>query len=237
MSLVGQAVKKAAVVLLSGGIDSVTAMEIAKKQGFEVHTLSFSYGQRHSFELTAIQKILEKYPPKSHQLVEIDLRAFGGSALTDQISVPKTKEFKGMSHQIPVTYVPARNTIFLSFALGFAETLSVFDIFFGMNQLDAMNYPDCRPEYVHAFEHLANLATAAGTEQQRKGQFRIHTPLAQMNKAQVIRTGLDLGIDYSITTSCYDPSPEGAACGQCDACHLRRNGFEMNGVADPILYK
>lgn len=226
--------KKKAVLLLSGGLDSTTVLEIAKSQGFEVYALSFSYGQRHSIELEAVQRILEKSPVKAHQVVQIDLRAFGGSALTADIDVPKNDEFPKDSAEIPVTYVPARNTIFLSFALGFAETIGAYDIFLGVNAIDYSNYPDCRPEFIECFERLANLATAAGV--QEKGKFQIHAPLIQLTKAEIIKTGLALGVDYSVTNSCYDPSLKGEACGKCDACHLRIRGFEENGLNDPAPY-
>jgi 7-cyano-7-deazaguanine synthase len=226
--------KKKAVLLLSGGLDSTTVLEIAKSQGFEVYALSFSYGQRHSIELEAVQRILEKSPVKAHQVVQIDLRAFGGSALTADIDVPKNDEFPKDSAEIPVTYVPARNTIFLSFALGFAETIGAYDIFLGVNAIDYSNYPDCRPEFIECFERLANLATAAGV--QDKGKFRIHAPLIKLTKAEIIKTGLALGVDYSVTNSCYDPSLKGEACGKCDACHLRIRGFEENGLSDPASY-
>lgn len=222
-----------AVLLLSGGLDSTTVLEIAKSQGFEIYALSFSYGQRHSVELEAVKKIIARSPVKQHQVVQIDLRAFGGSALTADIEVPKSQTFSGLSKEIPVTYVPARNTIFLSFALGYAETIGAFDIFLGVNAIDYSNYPDCRPEFIAAFERLANLATAAGSE--GRGKFRLHTPLIEMTKAEIIQTGLDLGVDYSITNSCYDPAPDSSVCGQCDACHLRIRGFAANGISDPAL--
>jgi 7-cyano-7-deazaguanine synthase len=226
--------RKKAVLLLSGGLDSTTVLEIAKSQGFDVYALSFSYGQRHSVELEAVKKIIKRSPVKGHQIVQIDLRAFGGSALTDNIAVPKTENFTGPSEGIPVTYVPARNTIFLSFALGYAETIGAFDIFLGVNAIDYSNYPDCRPEFIDAFTHLANLATAAGVAGREK--FRLHAPLIHMTKAEIIRVGLQLGVDYSITNSCYDPSAEGSACGRCDACHLRRRGFAANHLKDPAPY-
>lgn len=227
--------KAKAVLLLSGGLDSTTVLEIAKAQGFEVYALSFDYGQRHSVELEAVQKILAKSPVQAHKIVKIDLRAFGGSALTADIQVPKNDQFPEESAKIPVTYVPARNTIFLSFALGFAETLGAYDIFLGVNAIDYSNYPDCRPEFIECFEKLANLATAAGVQDQ--GKFKIHAPLLKMTKAEIIKTGLALGVDYSVTNSCYDPSSSGEACGKCDACHLRIRGFEENGLIDPAPYR
>ncbi|MEO5971577.1 MAG: 7-cyano-7-deazaguanine synthase QueC [Bdellovibrionia bacterium] len=226
--------RKKAVLLLSGGLDSTTVLEIAKSEGFDVYALSFSYGQRHSIELEAVQRIIEKSPVKAHQVVKIDLRAFGGSALTADIDVPKNEAFPEDSAEIPVTYVPARNTIFLSFALGFAETIGAYDIFLGVNAIDYSNYPDCRPEFIECFERLANLATAAGV--QDKGRFKIHAPLIKLTKAEIIKTGLALGVDYSVTNSCYDPSLKGEACGKCDACHLRIRGFEENGLKDPAPY-
>jgi 7-cyano-7-deazaguanine synthase len=227
--------QKPAVLLLSGGIDSVTALEIAKKEGYAIHALSFRYGQRHAVELKAVEKILERCSVQSHRVVDIDLRAFGGSALTSEISVPKSETFKGLKEEIPVTYVPARNTIFLSYALGLAETLQAYDIFIGVNQLDSCNYPDCRIEFIEAFERVANVATAAGPRQ--GGRFKIHAPLIHMNKAQIIRAGLKLGVDYSVTSSCYDPDEMGRACLQCDACHLRAVGFKENGIPDPAIEK
>ena len=223
---------KKAVLLMSGGLDSTTVLEIVKSQGYEVYALSFRYGQRHSVELDAVAKILKRSPVKEHKLVDIDLRAFGGSALTADIEVPKQINFSP-SEEIPITYVPARNTIFLSFALGYAEVVGAFDIFLGVNAVDYSNYPDCRPEFIEAFEKLANLATAAGVRGQKVA---IHTPLIKMTKAEIIKTGLGLGVDYSLTNSCYDPSPIGEACGKCDACHLRLNGFKQNGIRDPAPY-
>lgn len=225
-----------AVVLMSGGLDSTTVLEIAKSQGFEIYALSFSYGQRHQIELEAVKKIIARSPVKKHHIVKIDLRAFGGSALTDDnLEVPKNTSYQETEGVIPVTYVPARNTIFLSFALGLAETIGASDIFLGVNAIDYSNYPDCRPEFIAAYENLANIATAAGV--QGKSRFKIHAPLLHLSKAEIIRTGLSLGVDYSLTTSCYDPSDDGISCGQCDACHLRIKGFEENGLKDPIPYK
>ncbi|PYO91627.1 MAG: 7-cyano-7-deazaguanine synthase QueC [Gemmatimonadetes bacterium] len=209
---------KAAVVLLSGGVDSATTLAIAQAQGFECHALSFSYGQRHGVELAAARRIAQAFGV-DHKVLEIDLRAFGGSALTDEIAVPKDRP---IDDSIPVTYVPARNTIFLSFALAWAEVLGARDIFIGVNALDYSGYPDCRPDYIAAFQKLADLATKAGVEGAR---FRVHTPLIEMTKADIIRKGLELGVDYALTFSCYDPSPAGEPCGRCDACLIRAKGF------------
>jgi 7-cyano-7-deazaguanine synthase len=227
-----------AVVLLSGGLDSATALAIAQSQGFAPAALSFRYGQRHEHELTAARRIAERARVSRHVIVEIDLRPFGGSALTDPaIPVPKGRSAQEMAgDQIPLTYVPARNTIFLSFALAFAETIGSTDIFIGVNALDYSGYPDCRPEYIAAFERMAHLATRAGV-QGGQPPLRIHTPLIHLTKAQIIATGLKLGVDYSLTSTCYDPSPDGKACGQCDACLLRKKGFAENGIADPIEYR
>jgi 7-cyano-7-deazaguanine synthase len=205
-------------VLLSGGVDSTTTLAIAKAQGFECHALSFSYGQRHGVELEAARRVAQRFGV-DHKTLEIELRAFGGSALTDDIAVPKDRP---IDDSIPVTYVPARNTIFLSFALAWAEVLGARDIFIGVNALDYSGYPDCRREYIAAFQNLADLATKAGVEGAR---FRVHTPLIEMSKADIIRKGLDLGVDYDLTFSCYDPTPEGAACGHCDSCRIREQGF------------
>src|SRR4051794_19818224 len=221
----------AAVVLLSGGLDSATVAAIARREGFAVHALSFRYGQRHAVELDAAVKGASASGAGEHRLVDIDLRAFGGSALTDDIDVPKT----GVdSSSIPVTYVPARNTIFLSFALAYAEVIGADDIFIGVNALDYSGYPDCRPEYLEAFQAMARLATKAGVEDGRAAQ--IHAPLIALTKREIVRLGIRLGVDYSMTISCYDPSPDGGACGACDSCRLRRKGFEEAGVADPTRY-
>jgi 7-cyano-7-deazaguanine synthase len=224
-----------AIVLLSGGIDSTTTLAIAKSQGFEVYALSFRYGQRHQVELGAAEQIARHFQAAKHMIIDVDLRLFGGSALTDNIEVPKNRGTEEMSKAIPITYVPARNTIFLSFALAWAEILGSEDIFIGVNVLDYSGYPDCRPEYVAAFERMANLATKAGVEGKQK--LKIHTPLIQMTKVQIIRKGLELGVDYSLTHSCYDPSEKGEACGECDSCLLRLKGFREAGVPDPGKYR
>jgi 7-cyano-7-deazaguanine synthase len=224
-----------AVVLLSGGLDSATALAIAQHEGFAVYAMSFRYGQRHVFELDCARQIARNAKVLQHVITEIDLRVIGGSALTSSdISVPKGRQVEAMTQSIPVTYVPARNTIFLAFALAWAEVLQCSDIFIGVNALDYSGYPDCRPEYIHAYEAMANLATKAGVQGRQKLQ--IHTPLISLTKGQIIKRGLELGVDYSITSTCYDPSPQGAACGQCDACILRLKGFLENGVADPAPY-
>ncbi len=219
---------KKAVLLLSGGLDSTTTLAIAKSQGFDMYALSFAYGQRHKHELDAASRIAKKMGVKEHRIATIDLAAFGGSALTADIAVPKDRSEKEMAGAIPVTYVPARNTIFLSFALAWAEVLKAFDIFIGVNALDYSGYPDCRPEFIAAFENMANLGTAYGN-----GNIKIHTPLIAMSKAEIIKKGLSLGVDYSLTTSCYDPTPAGKACGHCDACLLRLKGFSENKMNDP----
>lgn len=219
---------KKAVLLLSGGLDSTTTLAIAKAQGFEVYALSFAYGQRHKHELVAAANIAKQYSVKEHRVQHIDLAMFGGSALTADIAVPKDRSESEMAGAIPVTYVPARNTIFLSFALAWAEVLKAWDIFIGVNALDYSGYPDCRPEFIAAFENMANLATAYGD-----GKIKIHTPLIDLSKAEIIKKGLSLGVDYALTTSCYDPSPQGKACGHCDACQLRLKGFHENQMLDP----
>lgn len=226
---------KKAVLLLSGGLDSTTTLAIAKAEGFEVYALSFAYGQRHSYELAAAKNIAAKYGAKEHRVITIDLGGFGGSALTEEgIAVPKDRNADQLSHGIPVTYVPARNTVFLSFALAWAEVLKAYDIFIGVNALDYSGYPDCRPEFIKAFEDMANLATAYGVE--NKQRIAIHTPLISLSKADIIKKGLALGVDYAVTTSCYDPTPEGKACGHCDACQLRLKGFRENAMNDPAKY-
>src|SRR4051812_7288121 len=225
--------EKNAVVLLSGGLDSTTVLAMAQSEGYRVHALSFRYGQRHTVELQAAERIAATARVKSHVIADIDLRKFGGSALTSDIPVPKGRAAEEMGDDIPVTYVPARNTVFLSFALAYAEVSGADDIFIGVNALDYSGYPDCRPEYIQAFERMANLATRRGVDGQ---QLTIHTPLIDLTKAQIIQRGLDLGVDYGLTLSCYDPSDAGEACGECDACVLRLRGFEQNGVADPAPY-
>jgi 7-cyano-7-deazaguanine synthase len=222
-----------AVVLLSGGLDSTTTLAVAS-QRFTVHALSFRYGQRHGVELDHARRIAAAFGVASHVVTEIDLRRFGGSALTADIDVPKDRDAGEMTASIPVTYVPARNTIFLSFALAFAEVLSAQEIFIGVNALDYSGYPDCRPEYVEAFERMANLATRGAVE--RTNPIHIRAPLIAMTKADIIRLGMSLGVDYSMTTSCYDPDANGRACGRCDACQLRRKGFSEAGVTDPTAY-
>ncbi len=224
-----------AVVLLSGGLDSATTLAIAQRDGFEIHALSFQYGQRHQAELGAAKRIAERFTIAEHIVANIDLRLFGGSALTSEAPVPKGRSIEQMGVGIPITYVPARNTIFLSFSLAWAEVLNVDDIFIGVNALDYSGYPDCRPEYIEAYEHMANLATKAGVEGRR--HLKIHTPLISLSKAQIIRTGIELGVDYSLTCTCYDPSAEGEGCGLCDACLLRLKGFAENGVRDPAPYR
>lgn len=226
--------KKKAVVLSSGGLDSTTVIGIAKDEGFEVNSLSVSYGQRHTFELEAAKKVAKALGIVRHLIIRADLGAIGGSALTSDLAVPKSRDEAEMSEEIPVTYVPARNTVFLSYALAWAETIGASDIFIGVNAIDYSGYPDCRPEYIEAFERVANLATKAGVE--GKTAFRIRAPLIELTKARIIRKGVALGIDYSLTHSCYDPSQEGLACGECDSCILRRNGFREAGVMDPTRY-
>jgi 7-cyano-7-deazaguanine synthase len=225
--------RKRAVVLLSGGLDSATVLAIARSEGYQCYALSFSYGQRHAWELEAAKRVAASLGAIEHRIANIDLRAFGGSALTDEIDVPKGREPGEMSHGIPITYVPARNTIFLSFALAWAEVLESSDIFIGVNALDYSGYPDCRPEFIEAFEKMANLATKAGVEGRQR--LKIHTPLIAMTKAQIIAKGVELGVDYALTSSCYDPSSTGVPCGQCDSCLLREKGFRDAGVEDPLL--
>lgn len=225
---------KKAVVLLSGGVDSSTAAAVAKKEGFELHALSFRYGQRHEKEIEAAKRVAVFLGIEKHLIIDFNLRAIGGSALTDRIKVPKGRSAKEISHTIPITYVPARNTIFLSFALALSEKIGAEDIFFGANQLDYSGYPDCREEYIRAFEQMANLATKAGVE--GRSRFKIHTPLIRMTKAEIIKKGLALGLDYSLTWSCYDPTPKGLACALCDSCQLRLKGFKEAGLKDPIRY-
>jgi 7-cyano-7-deazaguanine synthase len=225
---------KPAVVLLSGGLDSATALAVARRDGFRCHALSIAYGQRHAVELDAARRVAQALGAAEHRVIELDLRAVGGSALTANIAVPKDRPAEEMAQGIPLTYVPARNTVFLALALGYAEVLGSFDLFIGVNAIDYSGYPDCRPEFIAAFEGLANLATKAGVEGQ--GRFRIHAPLVALTKAEIIRLGHSLGVDYALTHSCYDPAPDGAACGSCDSCQLRRAGFEAAGLPDPTRY-
>jgi 7-cyano-7-deazaguanine synthase len=223
-----------AVVLLSGGMDSATVAAIARREGFDVHALSVRYGQRHAVELDAAMRVAERLAIRHHVVIDLDLRAFGGSALTADQPVPKDTPMAEIGTRIPATYVPARNTIFLSLALAWAETLGAHDIFLGTNALDYSGYPDCRPEYLEAFARMADLATRAGVEGAR---LTIHTPLLHLTKAQIITRGLELGLDYGLTSTCYDPAPDGAACGRCEACLLRLRGFEEAGVTDPVRYQ
>jgi len=222
-----------AVILLSGGLDSTTCLAIAKNQGFDLNALTLNYGQRHDFELKSAQKIVDHFKIKNHSVVNINLAQFGGSALTDEIDVPKDRSESEMT-DIPITYVPARNTVFLSLALAWAETINAFNIFIGVNVLDYSGYPDCRPEYIASFEKTANLATKAGVSGER---FKIHTPLINMKKSEIILNGLKLGVDYSLTSSCYDPLKNGAPCGHCDACILRLKGFQEADAIDPLSYQ
>jgi 7-cyano-7-deazaguanine synthase len=231
MSITG----KPAVVLLSGGLDSATVLAIAKSEGYACYALSFAYGQRHQWELECAGRIAASLGVVEHHTARIDLRAFGRSALTADIEIPKSRTPDEMARGIPITYVPARNTIFLAFALAWAEVLSANDIFIGVNAIDYSGYPDCRPEFIEAFERLANLATKAAVE--GRTCVRIHAPLLSMSKAQIIRHGLQLGVDYGLTSSCYDPSLDGEACGECDSCLLRTRGFSENGMPDPIRYR
>jgi 7-cyano-7-deazaguanine synthase len=226
--------KKSAVVLLSGGLDSTTALAIALAEGYAGYAMSFRYGQRHSIELESARRVAQAMGVARHLIIDMDLRAIGGSALTDEIEVPKARSSAEMATGIPVTYVPARNTIFLSFAVGWAEVLGAADLFIGVNALDFSGYPDCRPEYIEAYERMANLATRAGVEGHTR--LKIHTPLIAMTKAEIIRRGLELGVDYSLTHSCYDPTPQGLACGRCDSCLLRQKGFREAGARDPLGY-
>jgi len=223
-----------AVVLLSGGLDSTTTLAIARAAGFELYAMSFDYGQRHSLELESARRVAKSMQVEKHLVAAFDLRAIGGSALTDQIEVPKERRAEEIASGVPVTYVPARNTIFLSFALAWAEVLGAKDIFIGVNALDYSGYPDCRPEYIEAFEKMATLATRAGVE--GRMPLKIHAPLITMSKAEIIRTGLKLGVDYSMTHSCYDPTAGGIACGACDSCRLRLKGFAEAGASDPLRY-
>jgi 7-cyano-7-deazaguanine synthase len=222
-----------AVILLSGGLDSTTVLAIAKSEGYELLALSFQYGQRHHWELNAAERIARSMEVAEHRIVNIDLRGFGGSALTSDVRVPKGRNSDEIATGIPITYVPARNTIFLAFALAWAEVQRANDVFLGVNALDYSGYPDCRPEFIQAFESMANLATKAAVEGRQR--LRIHAPLISMSKAQIIRKGIELGVDYSLTSSCYDPSSTGSPCGLCDSCLLRKKGFEESGFSDPLL--
>lgn len=224
-----------AVVLLSGGLDSTTILAIAKEEGFVPYAISFRYGQRHLIELSAATRIAENQQVAKHIVVDIDLAQFGGSALTDDIDVPKSASADVLNTDIPVTYVPARNTVFLSLALAWAETINATDLFIGVNALDYSGYPDCRPAYIAAFEQLANLATKKGVVGDQR--IKIHAPLIELKKSEIIQRGVELGVDYALTTSCYDPLLDGVACGQCDACLLRKRGFEEAGIKDPIAYR
>ena len=223
------------VVLLSGGLDSSTVLAIAVKEGFKPYAISFRYGQRHKVELAAASRIAQSFNVEKHIIVDIDMQQIGGSALTDDIDVPKERSEEQMGTGIPITYVPARNTIFLSYALGWAEVLGSSDIHLGVNILDYSGYPDCRPEYIKAFEAMANLATKASTEGEKK--LSIHTPLINLSKSEIIQKGIDLGVDYSLTSSCYDPSSEGEPCGGCDSCQLRNKGFAEIRIEDPLIHK
>jgi 7-cyano-7-deazaguanine synthase len=226
--------KPKAVVLLSGGLDSTTTLALAKSQGYALYALTFQYGQRHQLEIEAARRIALQFQVTQHKIFNVDLSVFGGSALTTDIKVPKDRDRYEISRDIPMTYVPARNTIFLSLALAWAEVLKVRDIFIGVNALDYSGYPDCRPEFIQSFEQTANLGTRAGVEGEK---FKIHTPLINLNKGEIIQRGLALGVDYSLTRTCYDPSPVGKACGKCDACLLRLKGFAEAGIKDPAVYE
>lgn len=221
-----------AVVLLSGGIDSTTTMAVAKRDGFVCHALTVAYGQRHQWEIRAAERVVKVLGAKSHKVIAVPLDQFGGSALTANIPVPKDRSEAELLREIPATYVPARNTVLLAVALAYAETLGAFDVFLGVNAIDYSGYPDCRPEFVRAFEELANLATKSGVE---GGRFRIHSPLIELSKPEIIRLGLELGVDFSLTHSCYDPASDGRACGRCDACAIRKRAFEALGMMDPAL--
>lgn len=223
-----------AVCLLSGGLDSSTCLGFAVREGFTCYALSFDYGQRHRIELESASRIARHFNAEEHRTAVIDLRAFGSSALTADIAVPKHRSPHQMAEGIPVTYVPARNTIFLAYALAWAEVLEASDIFIGVNAIDYSGYPDCRPEYIEAFERMANLATKAGVE--GRTHTRIHTPLSKLDKAGIVKLGAEVGVDFSLTHSCYDPAPDGRSCGQCDSCLLRRKGFEQAGIRDPLVY-
>jgi len=223
-----------AVLLLSGGLDSTTLLAHALRENFDVHAMTFRYGQRHSTEVSAARRVAAAYGIREHVIVDIDLRTFGGSALTSDVPVPKNRDVAAAGSEIPITYVPARNTVFLSFALAWSEVLGAADIFIGVNALDYSGYPDCRPEYIASFEHMANLATRGGVD--GTNRVRIRAPFINFTKAEIIQRGLTLGVDYRITQSCYDPSEDGFACGHCDACQLRLKGFRDAGVSDPARY-
>lgn len=223
-----------AVVLLSGGIDSATTLAIARSQQFHVYAISFRYGQRHAVELASAAKLASQFDVEKHLILDIDLRKIGGSALTDVLDVPKSRPQSQIAKEIPITYVPARNIIFLSLALSWAEVLNAYEIFIGANALDYSGYPDCRPEFIYAFETMANVGTRAGIQGKR---FTINAPLINLTKAQIIQKGIELGVDYSVTTSCYDPSADGKSCGECDSCLLRKKGFHVADIPDPTLYR
>jgi 7-cyano-7-deazaguanine synthase len=226
--------KPKAVVLLSGGLDSSTTLAVAKSEGYALQALTFRYGQRHQMEIDAARRVALHFQVAQHKIFNVDLSVIGGSALTAGIKVPKDRRLEKISKDIPITYVPARNIIFLSLALAWAEVLGAWDLFIGVNALDYSGYPDCRPEFIRSFERTANLGTKAGVEGKK---FKIHTPLINLNKAQIIKKGLELGVDFSLTSTCYDPSPDGKACGECDACLLRLKGFAETGIKDPIAYE
>jgi 7-cyano-7-deazaguanine synthase len=226
---------KRAIVLVSGGLDSATTLAMARSEGFEVYALSVDYGQRHRRELECARQVARSLSAVRHTVVAVDLRAVGGSALTDTLDVPKDRSHEEIGRGIPITYVPARNTVLLGLALGYAEVVGAFDLFIGANAIDYSGYPDCRPEFLAQFERLANLATKAAVE--GRGSFRVHAPLLQLTKADIIRTGVRLGVDYALTLSCYDPDAEGRACGRCDSCRLRLRGFEETGLPDPAPYQ
>jgi 7-cyano-7-deazaguanine synthase len=225
---------KNAIVLLSGGLDSTTTLAVARHQGFATYALSFRYGQRHKHELEAASRVAKYFDVARHVVFDVNIGQFGGSALTSAIDVPKDRTIEDMSQEIPVTYVPARNTVFLSIALSWAEVIGANDIFIGVNALDYSGYPDCRPEYIEAFQTMANIATKAGTEGRQR--LKIHTPLIQLTKAQIVSLGRDLGVAFGLTSTCYDPGPEGQPCGRCDACQLRLKGFREAGMEDPLRY-
>ena len=224
--------KPKAVVLTSGGMDSATTLAIARAQGYETYALTVDYGQRHRWEIQRARDVARHLGAREHRIVQVDLRAIGGSALTDDLDVPKGRPLEALGREIPITYVPARNTLFLALALGWAEVLGAEDLFIGANALDYSGYPDCRPEFLEAFERLANLATRAGVE--GRARFRVHAPLLYLSKAEIVKKGVELGVDFSLTHSCYDPLPDGRPCGSCDSCLLRRKGFEEAGIPDPL---